>query len=105
MTLRTWMPNEALTRMKIGSTPVILEITVQCQVRLRLMAAELRSQPWPIDPFDPSGKPLRPYLRDGKLMGAYSVDKDGVDNGGTKGKDLYFPLYGPLEAPVVVAEP
>ena len=59
----------------------------------------------PVDPYDPSGKPLRPFLRDGKLMGAYSVYADGVDDGGNKGKDRYFPLYGPLEAPVVVAEP
>jgi hypothetical protein len=105
MMLRTWMPNESSTKMVIFSIPMILESTVQCQVCLRLMAAELRGQPWPIDPYDPSGKPLRPFLRDGKLMGAYSVDKDGVDNGGIKGKDRYFQLYGPLEAPVVVAEP
>jgi hypothetical protein len=65
----------------------------------------LRGQPWPIDPYDPSGKPLRPFLRDGKLMGAYSVYADGVDDGGNKGKDRYFPLYGPLEAPVMVTEP
>ncbi len=103
--LRTWMPNEALTKMVIAATPVILEMTVRCQVRLRLMAAELRGQPWPIDPYDPSGKPLRPFLRDGKLMGAYSVYQDGVDNGGDKSKDRYFPLYGPLVVPVVVTKP
>ena len=103
--LRTWIPNEAATKMVLSSMPTLLEMTVQCQVHLRLMAAELRSQPWPVDPYDPSGKPLRPFLRDGKLMGAYSVYLDGVDNGGNKGKDRYFALYGPLVAPVVVAEP
>jgi hypothetical protein len=105
MMLRTWMPNENATKMVISSIPMILESTVQCQVCLRLMAAELRGQPWPIDPYDPSGKPLRPFLRDGKLMGAYSVYEDGVDDGGKKYTDRYFPLYGPLEAPVVVTEP
>ena len=103
--LRTWVPNEALTKMALSSIPMILEMTVRYQIRLRLMAAELRGQPWPIDPYDPSGKPLRPFLRDGKLMGAYSVDKDGVDDGGAKGKDRYFQLYGPLEAPVIEPKP
>jgi hypothetical protein len=103
--LRTWVPNEALIKKVLSSMSLFFTMTVQCQLRLRLMAAELRGQPWPIDPYDPSGKPLRPFLRDGKLMGAYSVYADGVDDGGAKRKDRYFPLYGPLEAPVVVAEP
>jgi hypothetical protein len=38
-------------------------------------------------------------------MGAYSVYVNGVDDGGARGKDRYFPLYGPLEAPVTVTEP
>jgi hypothetical protein len=103
--LRTWVPNEALIKKALSSMSLFFTMTVQCQLRLRLMAAELRGQPWPIDPYDPSGKPLRPFLRDGKLMGAYSVYADGVDDGGKKYTDRYFQLYGPLEAPVVVAEP
>ena len=103
--LRTWVPNEALIKKVLSSMSLIFTVTVQCQLRLRLMAAELRGQPWPIDPYDPGGKPLRPFLRDGKLMGAYSVDNDSVDNGGTKSKDRYFPLYGPLEAPVIEPKP
>lgn len=103
--LSSWMPNEALTKMMISAPSVIFEQTLRCQLRLRLMAAELRGQPWPVDPYDPSGKPLRPFLRDGKLMGAYSVHQDGVDDGGKKFKDRYFPLYGPLEALVMVPEP
>ena len=103
--LSSWMPNEALTKMIISAPPVIFEQALLCQLRLRLMAAELRGQPWPIDPYDPSGKPLRPFLRDGKLIGAYCVYQDGVDDGGKKFKDRYFPLYGPLEAPVMVPEP
>jgi hypothetical protein len=103
--LRTWVPNEALIKKVLSSMSLFFTMTVQCELRLRLMAAELRGQPWPVDPYDPSGKPLRPFLRDGKLMGAYSVYEDGVDDGGAKRKDRYFPLYGPLEAPVVVTEP
>ena len=40
--------------------------------------------------------------RDGVLMFGYSVGKDGVDDGGNKNKDDCFPLYGPVEAPVII---
>ncbi len=103
--LSAWIPSDMLLKMLANVMPIILHGAARCRARLYLMAAELRGQPWPVDPYDPSGKPLRPFLRDGKLMGAYSVSEDGVDNGGDKRKDRYFPLYGPLEAPVVVAEP
>lgn len=72
----------------------------QSQLRLTLLAAELRQKPWPVDLFDPSGKPLRRYERAGKLIGAYSVGSDGVDDGGVRKTDIVFPLYGPWEAPV-----
>ena len=103
--LRTWMPTETLSLQLMGSVSMDLNMTARCQLRLQLMAAELRGAPWPIDAFDPSGKPLRRFERDGALMGAYTVSDDGVDHGGDKKKDRYFPLYGPLELPAPAKTP
>jgi len=98
--LRSWMPDEILSKMFMGALTTIMQSNVTVQLRLRMMAAELRGNPWPIDPFDPSGKTLRRFERDGQVMGAYTVYEDGVDHGGAKPKDRYFPLYGPLDPPV-----
>lgn len=78
----------------------VISFTHEAVLKGRLIAAELKGEPWPIDVFDPARKPLRPVLRDGKIIGAYTVGKDGIDDGGDKKKDRYFPLYGPLEPPV-----
>lgn len=98
--LRWWIPTEYQLRMLMWSMPMALEMLVTCQMRLRVMAAELRNAPWPIDPFDPTGMPLRRFERDGRMIGAYTVYENRVDDGGDKKKDRYFPLYGPLEPPV-----
>ncbi len=98
--LRRWIPTETLSLQLMGVVPTVLNMTAKCQLRLQLMAAEVHGTTWPIDAFDPSGKPLRRFERDGVLMGAYTVYEDGFDNGGDKKKDRYFPLYGPLELPV-----
>ena len=82
-----------------------LKMTYETQLHGRLIAAELSSQPWPQDIFDPTGAPLRPVLRDGKIIGAYSVGSNGIDDGGDKKLDRYFPLYGPLELPVAPTTP
>jgi hypothetical protein len=52
------------------------------QLRLRLLAADLRGLPWPIDPWDPAGARLRPLLRDGVVIGAYSLGLNGIDDHG-----------------------
>jgi hypothetical protein len=59
----------------------------------RLLAAELQGQPWPIDTFDATGSVLRPITRDGRIIAAYSVGDDGIDQGGNEKKDHVFPLY------------
>ncbi|MBA3697235.1 MAG: hypothetical protein H0W78_00005 [Planctomycetes bacterium] len=59
----------------------------------RLLAAELQGQPWPIDNFDPTGAVLRPIAHDGRVIAAYSVDTDGIDQGGRDKVDRVFPLY------------
>lgn len=58
----------------------------------RLLSAEVRGSPWPVDLCDRAGSPLRRWERDGRLIGAYSVGPDGIDNGGDKQKDILFRL-------------
>lgn len=81
------------------SYPLTIAMGHRTALRGRLLAAELRGQPWPPDSFDPTGSTLRPFTRDNTLVGAYSVDTDGVDDGGDAKKDRYFPLYGPRDLP------
>lgn len=59
----------------------------------RLVAAELQGQPWPVDIFDPTGAVLRPITRDGRVIAAYSVGDNGIDQGGDEKLDRIFPLY------------
>ena len=64
----------------------------------RLLSAELRGRPWPIDVLDPAHQTMRRVERDGKVMGAYSLNGSDTDAHG-KAPNRYFPLYGPLEPP------
>jgi hypothetical protein len=68
-------------------------------LRASLLVAELRGAPWPRDWFDPAGAPLRRIERDGRLIGAYSVGDDGVDNHGAIADDQCWALYERLGAP------
>lgn len=93
--------SECLSRLTDGLNRDILARHYQTKLHLALVAAELRQAPWPVDCFDPAGKPLRRFERDGKLVGAYSVGVNGSDDGGDEKADITFPLYGPwkLQAP------
>jgi hypothetical protein len=84
---------------------IVTETTYETLLKGQLIAAELKNQTWPTDIFDPTGAPIRPVLRDGKIIGAYTVYSNGVDDGGDKKLDRYFPLYGPLELPVAPTTP
>ena len=66
------------------------ELTV---LRGRVIAAELQDAHWPADVFDPAGAPVRAIRRDGRVIAAYSVHLDGIDQGGDPKKDRVFPLY------------
>jgi len=63
-----------------------------------LLAAEIMGDPWPTDPYARDGASLRRLERDGRLIGAYSVGQNGIDDHGGNGDDA-FALYGPLKAP------
>lgn len=71
----------------------IIKLEQRTTLRGRLIAAELQGQPWPIDTFDETDALLRPITRDGRIIAAYSVGDDGIDQGGNEKKDLIFPLY------------
>jgi hypothetical protein len=96
--MRDWHPSERLPK-KVSYLRIFGEMAVLARTRLRLLMAELRQEPWPIDPFDPAGQALRPLKRDGVLIGAYSFGKNQIDDGGDRQKDMLIPLYGPLEPP------
>ena len=98
-------PGVILYGMVLPQSGIIFTNTHETQLKGRLLAAELKNQPWPQDIFDPTGSPLRPVKRDGKIIGAYSVGSNGIDDGGDKKLDRYFPLYGPLELPVAPTTP
>ncbi len=76
-------------------------------MRAELLCAELGGGAWPVDRHAPAGTTLRRLERDGRLIAAYSVGRNGVDDGGTSGvgpgtsippcDDLVFPLYGRIE--------
>ncbi len=65
----------------------------------RLLASRFRHQPLPIDPCDPAGGALRPILRDGVMIGAYSIGMDQVDDGGNTRNDFCFALTARLGWP------
>ncbi|HZG69491.1 MAG TPA: hypothetical protein VEZ12_22345 [Herpetosiphonaceae bacterium] len=67
-------------------------------IRLKLLAAEISGQEWPIDPYSRSGERLRRIERDGVLIGGYSIGPDEHDAGGGRG-DIALALYGPLKPP------
>ena len=93
-----WNMNTRLDRFLLNQLQLWPASIHRGQLFARLLVAELRGTPWPIDDFDPLHQRLRPILRDGEIMGAYSVGNDGIDDGGEK-DDRYFPLYGPRTAP------
>lgn len=73
--------------------PYTLRRMVGIVLHARLLAAELRGSPWPVDLLDPAGNPLRRWEKDGRLIGAYSVGENGVDDGGDGRRDITLRLY------------
>ena len=68
--------------------------TMKNAIFARLLRAEINKKPWPKDPYDPLGAPLRPLEKHGMIIGAYSVGLDGIDNkGSSRSEDDVFLLY------------
>jgi hypothetical protein len=82
----------------VGGFALIDWSRLEARTALRLLAAELRGQPWPADPRDPTGHAYRRCERDGSLIGAYSVGKNGIDDAG-QGDDRCINLYGVCRLP------
>lgn len=66
---------------------------------LRSVAAFHRGAPWPVDTGDPAGKPVRPIVRDGQVIGFYVLFR-GIDHGGHSRRDLCVALTQPLGSPM-----
>lgn len=98
-------PANYLTLLLLPAIRPTLNRSVSSALCLRLLAAELDGSPWPEDDFAPPGTPLVRVEREGKLVFAYSVGENGVDDGGNTKKDLCFPLYGPIELAVSPPSP
>ncbi len=81
-----------------------LVASISQELSLRLLANELTGSTWPQDVFALNETPLQRCERDGRMIGAYSVGWNGIDEGGA-GDDRYFGLYGPLELPTPATTP
>jgi hypothetical protein len=109
--LHHYLPNHRLTILMQSYYNIVYFWDYTCRIALsaHLLAAEIRNEPWPVDWFDPTGKPLRPVEREGKIIGAYSLGLDGVDHGvpvpGKSILKLYFALHGPLKPPTPPEKP
>ncbi len=82
------------------NSPWLVILHLKTTTALRLLAADLASTTWPADPCDPHGLPLRPVLRDGIVIGAYSCGPDGIDQGGNRRTDWCWPLRASLGTPM-----
>jgi len=64
-------------------------------------AAALDGAPWPVDPYSPTGDPLREVRdADGRVIVVYGLGPDGDDDGGKSGDDAIV-LYAPIDLPVI----
>lgn len=94
-----WRPGSLLSAMTLPVAAPVVGGAHAARLRLLVLTAELRGSAWPKDLLDPGGATLRRVEREGRLVGAYSVGQDGVDDGGDARTDRCWPLYAPLGSP------
>ena len=92
-------PQSALT----FQHPLLIRRLISIVLHARLIAAKLRGAPWPVDVLDSTGASLRRWEKDGRLIGAYSVGPDGIDDGGDSNRDIQLRLV--LDSPLPAAGP
>lgn len=88
----SWLGADLHQELLFIQHPLVLRQLVFGVLYARLLAAELRGSPWPVDLCDRAGNPLRRWEKDGRLIGAYSVGPNGLDDGADSRKDLCFRL-------------
>ncbi len=99
----TWQPACRMVNTMMPATSLLHESWMKADTGLAVLAAELRQAPWPIDPTDPAGLPVRRIERDGRLIGYYLVGRNGVDDHGKVSNstgDYCFALYERLGSPM-----
>ena len=84
---------------QVGQAHSVVTKWLRQRTYLLLLAADFDGSAWPIDPGDPVGGTLRPILRDGQVIGAYSFGANMCDDGGLTRGDWCFPLRAPLGYP------
>jgi hypothetical protein len=97
--LPAWNPRCRLLRTLAPATALVSTSWAKTDTGLRVLAAELRGTPWPVDPTDPAGGRVRRIERDGQLIGYYLLNSNGIDDGGRIGTDACVSLYEPLGNP------
>lgn len=88
----SWLSIECHQSVLIFQHPLLLRRLLSIVLHARLIAAELRGTPWPVDVLDSTGAPLRRWMKDGRQIGAYSVGPDGIDDGGDPNRDIQLRL-------------
>lgn len=69
------------------------------QAQCLALAAWLTDREMPADPYDPERKPLRPLVRDGRTIGAYSLGRNGIDDHGAQRVDVLMEFGGAMQDP------
>ena len=97
--LREWHLSEWLPK-RVGTLHAMMDhVAIVAHLHIRLLRSQLNGEPWPVDPFDSAGLPVREFKRDGQVIGAYSFGDNQIDDGGDRRKDRLFLLFGPWDAP------